>query len=385
LKNLPKLILPSPFKAFAFGFRPGNDCPKKVTNPSLVNASPKGHFEGMVWAQRTSIPLELHSKTLNHTSANSMSITKHENYNQIKYHQQRFNPKKLPFLAEAGPVSASILSRARDPLRMVLPEEEAPTESMAFGSMVDMLWLTPEDWNEYYIQLSSQAPKKPSSAQLKAADKGTASQPSLNAISFWRAWEQKSLGKTTYDSTLMEKVRKSASMLKMHPQAQYIHEHSDKQIVLQGDIPGNCLKAGGKAKCMIDLLPRDGELETADGSRLQLNECVVDLKTSHSVSEHGMRTAIHNFEYHMKMAWYLRMLHGAGETQRDKAILIFQNSKHPRDVHVRLIDPEDMAAGASLAQQRLDRLCQLNSERIHELFDNEFKVISRETWMKKEE
>ena len=311
-----------------------------------------------------------------------MSITRHNNYNQVAYHQQRFNPKKLPDLVEAGPISASILSHARDPLKMVLPEEEPPTESMAFGSMVDMLWLTPEDWDNYYIKLPSQAPKRPSAAQIKARDKGTASQSSLDAIFFWDSWEAKSLGKTAYDSTLMEKVRKSVNMLSMHPQAQYIHDHSDKQIVLMGDIPGNCLQEGGKAKCMIDLLPRDGELETADGKRLQLNECVVDLKTSHNVSEHGMRTAIHNFEYHMKMAWYVRMLQGAGETQRDKAVLIFQNSKHPRDVHVRLIDPEDLAAGAILAQQRLDHLCQLNSENIYPLFDNEFKIISRESWMK---
>ena len=314
-----------------------------------------------------------------------MNISRHNNYNQIAYHQQRFNPKNLPCLDAAGPVSASILSRARDPLKMMMPEEEPPTESMAVGSMVDMLWLTPDDWDRNYIQLPSKAPKRPSAAQIKAREKGTASESSLLAISFWENWEAQSIGKTSYDSTLMDKVHKSVNMLDRHPQAQYIHEHSDKQIVLQGDIPGNCLQEGGKAKCMIDLLPRDGVLETTDGNRLLLIECVVDLKTSHNVSEHGMRTAIHNFEYHMKMAWYLRMLQAAGETQRDKAVLIFQNSKHPRDVHVRLIDPEDLAAGASLAQQRLDRLCQLNSETLHELFDNEFKIISRESWMKKEE
>ena len=267
---------------------------------------------------------------------------------------------------------------------MMMPEEEPPTDSMTWGSMVDMLWLTPDDWDNYYIRLPAQAPKRPSAAQLKARDKGTASESSLVAISFWENWERQALGKTTYDSTLMEKVRKSVNMLNMHPQAQYIYEHSDKQIVLQGDIPGNCLQEG-KAKCMIDLLPRDGELWTEDGTSLELNECVVDLKTSHNVSEHGMRTAIHTFEYFMKMAWYLRMLQAAGETQRDKAILIFQNSKHPRDVHVRIIDPEDLEAGAVLAQQRLDHLCQLNPENIYPLFDNEFKVISRESWMKKEQ
>lgn len=267
---------------------------------------------------------------------------------------------------------------------MVMPEEEAPTESMAFGSMVDMLWLTPHDWDKYYLQLPAQAPKRPSAAQLKARDKGTASQSSLDAIFFWDTWETKAVGKTTYDSTTLEKIRKSVNMLNMHPQAAYIHDHSDKQIILMGDIPGHCLQEEGTAKCMIDLLPRDGELQMADGKMIQLNECVVDLKTSHNVSEYGMRSAIYNFEYYMKMAWYLRMLQGAGETQRDKAILIFQNSKHPRDVHVRIITDEDIQRGAIVAQQRLDMLCQLNSEDILPLFDNEIKPISIKAWTEKE-
>ena len=313
-----------------------------------------------------------------------MSLIRHENYSQTSYHQKRFNPKKLPDLKAAGPVSASILSHAKEPLKMVMPEEEAPTESMAFGSMVDMLWLTPHDWDKYYIQIPSHAPKRPSAAQLKAREKGTASESSMQAIAFWESWEAKALGKTTYDSTTLEKVRKSVNMLNMHPLASYIHDHSDKQIVLMGDIPGHCLLEGGTAKCMIDLLPRDGEIQLADGKVIQLNECVVDLKTSHNVSEYGMRTAIYNFEYYMKMAWYLRMLQGAGETQRNKAILIFQNSKHPRDVHVRIITDEDTERGTILAQQRLDILCQLNSEDILPLLDNEIKPISVQPWIEKE-
>ena len=78
------------------------------------------------------------------------------------------------------------------------------------------------------------------------------------------------------------------------------------------------------------------------------------------------------------------MLQGAGETQRNKAILIFQNSKHPRDVHVRIIADEDIERGSVLAQQRLDILCQLNSEDILPLLDDEIKPISVQSWIEKE-
>lgn len=306
------------------------------------------------------------------------------NLNQIEYHQQRFNPRLLPDLVNAGPVSASILFESRNPLKFVLGMRKKQTADMSWGSKVDMLWLTPEEWEHHYCQLPQDAPRKPSVAQRNAKKP---SQDTLDAIAWWDRWNTIAEGKSLIDPDEFEKVRKARDMLDAHPVASRIHAASDKQIVLGGDIPGPCLVPGAQCKVMLDLLPRQTctDVIEVDGQLIPLNECIADLKQSHLVTEYGMKKAVSSFEYHMKMAWYRRIVEAWEGRPRPHTILIFQNKNAPHDVHVRLIDSADMEYGARLAQTRLDRLSQLNHRDIRPLFDSEVRTLSLSDWMKSDD
>lgn len=301
--------------------------------------------------------------------------------NQALYHQRKFNPRLLPDLANAGPVSASILYAARDPMRFAQGVSKKKTDDMAWGSMVDMLWLTPQDWDRYFTILPADAPKKPSIAQRRAAKPSKAT---VDAIAWWDRWEAVSNGKMLIDDETLQAVRAARNMLDAHPTSRHIWENSEKQIILAGDLPGLSPVPNVKAKCMMDLLPMSGEIEI-DSINYDLRDCLVDLKQCHRVDEYGMKKAIAQFEYHMKMAWYQRLTAAWEGRVRPHVILIFQNSRPPHDVHVRKLDPRDVEYGGIIAQQRLDMMARLDHRDLRPFYDVGIKEISLAKWMKEDD
>ena len=292
---------------------------------------------------------------------------------QIGYHQNRFNRLLLPDVNAAGPISASLLGELSDPMKFLLNKSKAESSDMAWGSMVDMMWLTPEDWRKHFIDLPDKAPKKPTIAQINAKKP---SEKAIESIDWWNSFNRKALGKTVIDKATYLKVEEAVEMLNLHPISRRIFENSEKQIILageSGDLHPD--QRTYKAKAMMDLLPYDGTIEV-EGQEIPLAECVVDLKQCHDVSEFGMKKAIRNFQYHIKTEWYLNMLRASGESQRKYSILIFQNSAEPRDVHVRKISEEDLDWARLEIVRRITLLSQLNHKDQTNLFDTEVQTIS---------
>jgi len=299
------------------------------------------------------------------------------------YHRLAFNPKLLPDLQAAGPVSASVLHDSRDPIKFLTERPKEQTPDMKWGSMVDCLWLTPESWDEYFVTLPENQPKRPSPVQLVAYEKGTAKQPTIDAVEFWRTWDSRARSRTLVTREELERVRIARNMLDAHPVARYIWEASEKQAIFIGDIPG-ARHQNAKGKAMLDILPMDGSISVG-GTDLSLQNCIVDLKQCHNVSEYGMKQAIHRFEYHMRLNWYRRMAQSQEGFDRPHLVLIFQNSNPPHDVHIRVISDDDNRDGVVLCQQRLDRLSQLDHRDLRPLFDIDVKIISMAGWMKAEQ
>ena len=121
-----------------------------------------------------------------------------------EYHALAFDASKLPDLAAAGPVSASILSKSRDPLMFLLNGgEQKETTDMQWGSLIDTMWTeAPSVFASQYVVLPEDAPQRPMEAMLNAAKPSASSLRSpgpsirppcmlLKSISTWvrsRAW-----------------------------------------------------------------------------------------------------------------------------------------------------------------------------------------------------
>ena len=306
------------------------------------------------------------------------------NISPVEYHRLVFKRKLLPDVVAAGHVSSSLLADVGDPLKYLTSQPKVATADMQWGSMVDCMWLTPQHWKDDYIDAPKNPPRKPGAPQIKAYEKGTASQATIDAINFWKTWESKANGKVVVDGDTKEMVKVCVNMLNDHPIAKYIFDNSEKQAIFVGEVPGPVLQKGTMGKAMIDILPMEGELNI-DGQKVLLKDCIVDLKQTHKTSEHGMRTAISVFEYHMRLNWYARMASAYEGYERKHKVFIFQNSKPPHDVHVRVISEKDDQIGKIMMQKRLDSLSYLSSENLKPLYDEEVKTISLPKWMEGEE
>lgn len=285
------------------------------------------------------------------------------------YHSLAFDPKLLPNLETAGPVSASILCNARDPLNFLFGAPRKASKAMEWGNLVDMLWLTPELFNTTYIVLPADAPAKPTAAMLSAAKPG---QASLDRQAWWTAWERKSAGLIPVKAATMAEAESAVSMLRQHKLASYIRDSSEAQVALTGSNP---LGYPGQAKCLIDLLPTSGRFH---GS-------VVDLKSTFDTTDRALATTIWRFEYHLKEAWYGLLLEAAGLGPINQHIHIWQRSKFPYDVHVREMCPVDIEVGTTLIHKRLRAMQMMDPQDVSALFDENLSTIELQPWQREQE
>lgn len=304
---------------------------------------------------------------------------------QSSYHQQRFNPTKLPDVHAAGPISASVVSAMRNPIKFLSQPVKPKTPDMAWGTLVDLLWLTPESFYKYVILKPSDAPKKPDVRQRNAKKP---SNETLDAIAWWNEFEKAALGKMIIDEPLLMEVRAARDMLDQHPVAREIWNVSKKQVILAGvDDTFHPSRNPYAFKSMIDLLPMEGEIRV-DGARINLNQCVVDLKQCHNVTPYGIRKAISQFEYHLKTKFYIEMVNRSQidpAPRRRHAILIVQNSNPPYDVHIRSIDEDDLRTGWLQIVSRIDLMHRINPEDMRNLYDTEVTTVKMYDWMTTEE
>lgn len=292
---------------------------------------------------------------------------------QNAYHGKRFDKTKLPDLDSAGFLSASTISKSGDMFKFMSLEDTPPTSDMAWGSLVDLMWLTPEDWDDHVVLIPKDAPKKPTKTQIESP-RPTAI--ALERINWWQAFDKKCFGKMAIPHSLKEEIDKAVSNLNAHPLSQHIKSHSKAQVILEGE--SDKLHPGPesiRAKAMMDLLPSGGTI-TVDGKTVELDSCVVDLKQTNDIGPFGLRKAMRTFEYALKTKWYLKMLQAAGDEKRVNSILIFQHSKPPYDIRVIQIDPTDLEYADTEITKRIDAMRKVDPKDLNTLFNLEVPIVT---------
>lgn len=275
-----------------------------------------------------------------------------------------FNPQHLPDLIRCGPVSATVLKRIKDPFRYIFTPAEPVSPSMLAGSLVDCLWLEPEKFQDRYTVLPPDAPAKPTSRQINAKKPSDAT---IKAIEFWKNLE--SQNKTIITANEAKEGTTAAKALADHSIAKVLHARSDKQVVLRGDCPllnNQYENQVVQAQAMLDMYDKS-------------EATVIDLKQTHDVSSHAIDKTVVRYEYFLQMAFYRKCLRSAG-LPCDKAVLIFQRSAPPYDVHVKQLDEEYLAFGETLCQVRLDLLKTIHPKT---LADNQIETLTIPSYLAK--
>ena len=284
------------------------------------------------------------------------------NLNPEKYHRLAFNREKLPDLASAGHVSASLLSRVRNPLLFMTQQEKESTPDMSWGSLVDMLWLTPNLFDNYYVVLPENAPQKPTAAMLSAK------KPSPESVArqkWWADFESTQRGREAVPEPLYREAQRAISMLNQHPVARDLRQRSEPQVAMVGKSVHKDVTF--QVKALMDMVCADA---------------ILDLKTTNDLSESGTDKAMVSYEYALKMTWYRRIMREAGQP-KESTYLIWQRSSFPYDVKVRRFHPDDLDMMEEVIERRLDTLISIDPKNLSSLYDTEIRITPLPIWAQK--
>lgn len=198
------------------------------------------------------------------------------------------------------------------------PDTSGPTGAMTWGSLVDVLLLTPEEVPGMVIV--NPYPDFRTKAAQELRD---------NA---------KAQGRIVVSVEDMRRAETAVNTLRNHPIAGPVIADSLKQVVLLNQIKGI------NAKALLDIVPTSGPI-------------LYDLKTTNDLTPRGISSTIHKYGYHVQAAWYLRLWNLCNpDDKRDRFRFIWQSSTEPFEVAVTELPAFDIESGSEWAGYQLDRI-----------------------------
>lgn len=289
------------------------------------------------------------------------------------YHRVGFRVDRLPDIEAAGPISASVLSAAKDlPLMLQRSGYKVPTPDMVYGSLVDTLWTDPSSFDRDFAVIPKDAPKD--LRHLKDAKNPAAS--TLASIKFWNDFDQKSIGKHKITPETLQQAQEAVGVLNRYHLTADIIEGSQTQLALFGRSPFQLDQDSNiMAKCLMDIV----KPVSSTGWVVDL----YDLKQRHDLSDQSLSRGTFDFEYFLKMAFYRECCRAAGMAV-GKVALIYQLSRPPYEVKVKEINPIDLELGAQLCQLRLFKLSKTIGKDILMNFEGKIGDVSLTPWQRQE-
>lgn len=177
-------------------------------------------------------------------------------------------------------------ARYLDPMR----EPVEPTPALELGTAVHCAVLEPDRFREAYVTIPEDAPRKPTSVQLKAKNP---SDDTVAAIAWWSEFEEKHKD---------AKILSRDDFAKCQRIAESIHGHDAASILF----------ADGKAE--VSIFWEDEETGVLCKIRPDwlMSSAIFDLKTTEDASPSGFTRSIFNYGYFRQAAFYLDGARAAG-------------------------------------------------------------------------
>lgn len=243
-------------------------------------------------------------------------------------------------------ISASFLERLKNPYEAY----HAPRkESSVFdkGSLIDCLWLTPDEFTSRFMIEPENVPRKPTPAQINAAKP---SPETVKQIAEWAAYQQRCSGRTIIGKEMYENAQRIIEALNNHPDADEVRKVSEPQVMAVAP-----LLHSGKTytrKVLVDMVPDD---------RSAYGDALFDLKIWNVIEDEDIMRRTANWDIHMRAAFYLDTYNAAVlETNpsmplRHRYVLLIA---HWDTGEVKMVDfhYDDLEDGRHLYMSRLESL-----------------------------
>ena len=241
------------------------------------------------------------------------------------------------------------------------------TSAMSWGSLVDCLLLTPDQYESNFITLPEDAPKKPTAAQREAKKP---SPETVEAVAWWDRFNGLAWNKTVISMEDFRRAMQAVQAVEAQPFAGEIVASSLRQISIVSEAKEPQTGLPFKAKCRLDIVPKAGT-EYADW--------LWDFKTTRSLA--GFDRTIANFGYHAQSSFYLDVFNAATGENRTRWGFIVQESAEPFEVAVFELDQADIIAGRKWYKSALALWCRCQRDQsFPSPWDEAIQPISRPRW-----
>lgn len=210
-------------------------------------------------------------------------------------------------------------------------ETEEPTPALILGQAIHSAILEPHLFTSEFAAVPEDAPKRPTSTQLKAKN------PSLEtteAIQWWAEFNKAAEGKTVLTADNFRICMDIRDAVHSHPVASgLICDGKAEQSVYAVDG-----ETGETVKCRIDYL-------TAD--------MIIDLKSTEDASPAAFGKSAAKYRYPVQQAWYQDVLDSAFGEHPPYWIFLAVEKTPPYAIGIYYLEPEDVTRGRIAARRDL--------------------------------
>lgn len=215
-------------------------------------------------------------------------------------------------------------------------EEDVESNSLLFGSLLDCLLLTPQQFDSRFAVQpetyeDAKGVVKPFTKQSNTCKQWIAEQGDKTIITLDKLAEvNEAIAKINEDETI-------ASFIKQ----------SDAQVFISATWKDEGTGLEIPVKALIDLLPREDS---------EYSSCVADLKSTRDASPINFNRSVFSFGYHIQAAFYLDMINAVNES-RDTFCFIVQENKKPFQSGKRVLHVDFLDMGRNEYQSALSNYC----------------------------
>lgn len=242
--------------------------------------------------------------------------------NPDKYHAQSAERGAPGFI-----ISSSVLREfARCPSRWKAGYEPPGSDSLSYGSLLDCLVLTPDQFDDRFVVRPATYP-----------DSKTGDQKPWNGNSTWcKEWLQNHENIDVVSGEGMKEAEAARDRLLADELIRSFHDCSDRQVWVSADWQDKDTGLVLPCKALLDYVPRlDSEFAKSLG----------DLKSSRSGALTPFQRQVYQYGWYFQAALYLDMYVAATAEDRVTYCLIGQENYHPWEPFRRMLAEDYIAMG----------------------------------------
>lgn len=236
------------------------------------------------------------------------------------------------------------------------------TEATEWGSLIDCLLLTPKRFGDAFAV----APKTYMADGKKKNDPPEEKPWNWNAT-FCKEWRAAQDGKTVIRAETKEDADKAVAAIKADSEIAELLKGASFQVWIAGEWCDKVAEVTVPVKALIDIVSDCG--------------AIADLKTvGMTAAPSAWGRLVYQRGYDVQAAWYLDMLHAAGD-ERGGFLHVVQESFKPWEVGKRELSQDFIRLGRERYIEAMNRYCQCLVTENWPKYDNGWTVTEPEGWM----